>query len=107
MVDRAGAGNRPRVTEVTLRGWRGVVTNTLADKVGILADLVISESLDALGMSEDDMRLSSLNRFLIQVYQQLPDDVDKGQLVRKMQTDLLKQLYVALRRDLFSRLDRI
>jgi len=80
-------------------GWRNVVAGVLAEKVGVLSDIVIDETLEDMGMSEDDMHVGLLIVFIKRLYTKLPDDVDRRKLLYEVRDTLMKEYHLLLARN--------
>ena len=80
-------------------GWRSVVAGVLAEKVGILSDVVIDETLEEMGLSEDKMEIRLLGIFMKHLYGRLPDDIDRRQCLYEIRDSLMKEYHLLLARN--------
>lgn len=95
-----------RSSEIVINGWREFVTRALAEKVGVLADIVIAEALEDSGIDERNMRLGLFNRFLAALHARMPEELDRNQVILDLQADVMRRLFVSLNRDLKARIGR-
>jgi hypothetical protein len=79
-------------------GWRDVVVDVLAEKVGVLSDIIVDEALEEMGLIEDDMRVGLLGQFIKKLYYKLPEDVDRRKLISAVRDKLMKEYHVLLAR---------
>jgi hypothetical protein len=80
-------------------GWRNVVAGVLAERVGVLSDVVIDETLDEMGVSEDQMQIHQLGIFMKHLYTKLPDDIDRRQMLYEVRDGLMKEFNLLLARN--------
>lgn len=95
-----------RSTDIVINGWREFVTRALAERVGVLADIVVAEALEESGLDERNMRLGFFNRFLAALHNRLPEELDRRTVIHELQADVLRRLFLSLSRDLKARIDR-
>ncbi|MDH3672669.1 MAG: hypothetical protein OES46_16180 [Gammaproteobacteria bacterium] len=79
-------------------GWRHVVVDVLAEKVGVLGDMIVDETLGEMSLVEDDMRLGLLSEFIKKLYYKLPEDVDRRKLISEVRDKLMQEYNVLLAR---------
>jgi GTP-sensing pleiotropic transcriptional regulator CodY len=80
-------------------GWRNVVASALAERVGILSDIVIDETLEEMGVVEEEMQIHMLGSFMRHLYTKLPDDIDRRQLLSEIRDSLMKEYHLLLARN--------
>ncbi len=82
-----------------IMGWRSVVADVLAEKIGILSDIVIDETLEEMGVSEENLQIRQLGIFMKHLYAKLPDDIDRRQLLYEIRDSLMKEYHLLLARN--------
>ncbi len=80
-------------------GWRNVVAGALAERVGILSDIVIDETLEEMGVSEEEMQIRMLGVFMKHLYTKLPEEINRRQLLFEVRNSLMKEYNLLLARN--------
>lgn len=80
-------------------GWRNVVAGTLAERVGILSDVVIDEALEEMGVSEEQMQIRMLGIFMKHLYAKLPEEIDRRKLLYEVRNSLMREYGLLLARN--------
>lgn len=75
---------------MALAGWRQFTVQALAEKIGPVADLLVDDALNEMGVSEQDMTASHYQRFIRLLYEKLPAGVDRRELCRQAQVAVLQ-----------------
>lgn len=83
---------------MTIVGWRQVVVNVLAEKVGVLSDIIVEEVLEEMRIAEDDMRIRLFGDFMKKLYSRLPEDIDRRKLIYEVRDKLMAEYHVLLAR---------
>jgi superfamily I DNA and RNA helicase len=83
---------------MTIVGWRQVVVNVLAEKVGVLSDIIVDEVLEEMHLTENDMRIGLFSEFMKKLYSRLPEDVDRRKLIHEVRDKLIAEYHVLLAR---------
>jgi ATP/maltotriose-dependent transcriptional regulator MalT len=83
---------------MTIVGWRQVVVNVLAEKVGVLSDFIVDEVLEEMHLKENDMRIGLFSEFMKKLYSRLPEDVDRRKLIHEVRDKLIAEYHVLLAR---------
>jgi hypothetical protein len=83
---------------MTIVGWRQVVVNVLAEKVGVLSDIIVEEVLEEMRLTENDMRIGLLGEFMKKLYSRLPEDIDRRKLIYEVRDKLMTEYHVLLAR---------
>lgn len=79
-------------------GWRQVVVNVLAERVGVLSDMIVDEVLEEMRLTESDMRVGLFGDFMKKLYSRLPEDIDRRKLIYEVRDKLMEEYHVLLAR---------
>ncbi len=80
-------------------GWRGVVAGVLAERVGILSEVIIDETLEEMSVAEDEMQIHMLGSFMKHLYTKLPNDIDRRKLLHEIRDSLMTEYHLLLARN--------
>lgn len=69
--------------------WRSAVHEVLAEEVGILADMIIDETLEELGINDTQLTRRLAGKFLKLLLTKIPEDVDRPTVGQKIGDILL------------------
>jgi hypothetical protein len=75
---------------MALPGWRQTTVKLLAEKIGPIADIIVSDVLAELGVTERDMTASHYLQFLRLLHAKLPTAIDRRALCQDLQVAVLK-----------------
>ncbi len=65
------------------------VTDLLAEEIGLLSDVVVDEILAALGIEEQNLSSFWAGKFVQQLDQRLPEDINQRQALLRNVADVL------------------
>lgn len=74
---------------MTWFGWQEMTVHLIAEKIGPVADLIVTDILRKQGLADNDMVPVKYVKFLELLYQELPPDIDRGALCRELQRKML------------------
>jgi hypothetical protein len=75
---------------MALPGWRQATEKVLAEKIGPIAGIIVSDILTELGVTERDMTASHFMQFVRLLYKKLPTTADRRAICHELQTAVLK-----------------
>lgn len=74
---------------MSFNGWRYISEKLLAEKIGPVAELLVSDALAELGVAEQDFTASDFPKFVRSLYEKLPDSIDRRRLCHELQSAVL------------------
>jgi hypothetical protein len=74
---------------MSLNGWRYLSEKLLAEKIGPVAELLVSDALAELGVTEQELTASHFSKFVRSLYEKLPDSIDRRALCHELQAAVL------------------
>jgi hypothetical protein len=75
---------------MALPGWRQASEKLLAEKIGPIAGIIVSDILTELGITERDMTASHFLQFVRVLYAKLPTSIDRRAVCQELQVSVLK-----------------
>jgi hypothetical protein len=75
---------------MALSGWRQFTVQAVAEKIGPVAELLVDDAFNELGVSEQDMTAAHYLRFIRLLYEKLPASIDRRELCRQAQAAVLQ-----------------